>query len=79
MKIEERGSQAETDADFEITPNTDKKDVKEKTEDEEDEDMQGEDKQADVNNYGFSKDSLPDLFIKRLIETKLISHDDASD
>lgn len=38
-------------------------------------DTEIDDAQATANNYGFSKDSLPDLYIKRLIETKLISCD----
>lgn len=77
LKIEEKGSQDEDDDDLEVISSSEKQSVKEKTEDEGEEDMQGEDKQAHVNNYGFSKDSLPDLFIKRLIETKLISHEGA--
>ncbi|KAL6934845.1 hypothetical protein ACO0R3_000809 [Hanseniaspora guilliermondii] len=79
LKIQERESLADMETDIEIISNNDKQDAKEKTVDEEDEGIQGENKQADVNNYGFSNDSLPDLFIKRLIETKLISYDDTSD
>lgn len=45
------------------------------SDDEDDSQLEIDDTQATSNNYGFSKDSLPDLYIKRLVETKLISCD----